>query len=57
MAIRGMEEVVDEIWVEIHYKEATMARFHWMKWSHTREEAYELLTQMRKKGFFIHPWP
>lgn len=55
--VKGMEKIIDEIWVEIHYKSRTMAKFHWMQWQHSREEAYELLQDMRKRGFFIHPWP
>lgn len=52
-----MAEIIDELFVEIHYHHNTMLDFHWGQFSHSREEALQLIASLRSKGFFIHAWP
>eukprot|EP00271_Cylindrocystis_brebissonii_P021002 TRINITY_DN7314_c0_g1_i1.p1 TRINITY_DN7314_c0_g1~~TRINITY_DN7314_c0_g1_i1.p1 ORF type:complete len:338 (-),score=54.19 TRINITY_DN7314_c0_g1_i1:1410-2423(-) len=54
-----MASIIDEIFVEVHYHHASMAKFGWDKqtYPHSREEALQLLITLRKKGYFVHPWP
>lgn len=52
-----MGEIIDELFVEIHYHHDTMLDFHWGQFSHSREEAHRLIASLRAKGFFIHAWP
>lgn len=52
-----MPKLVDELFVEIHYKHESMADFHWLKYNHTREEALGLMVQLRMAGFYAHAWP
>lgn len=56
-----MAAIVDELFVEIHYGDESMAAF----WggpggqfgAHTRWDALRLLAGLRAKGFFVHAWP
>jgi hypothetical protein len=52
-----MAEIIDELFVEIHYRHNTMLDFHWGHFSHSREEATRLIASLRAKGYFIHAWP
>ncbi|KAG0559066.1 hypothetical protein KC19_10G076400 [Ceratodon purpureus] len=52
-----MAEIIDELFVEIHYRHNTMLDFHWGQFSHSREEATRLIASLRAKGYFIHAWP
>ncbi|CAM6067477.1 unnamed protein product [Sphagnum tenellum] len=52
-----MAEIIDELFVEIHYKHPSMLQYHWGKFDHTREQATQLIAGLRSKGFFIHAWP
>ena len=52
-----MANIIDELFVEIHFKHSSMLDFHWGKFSHSREEATGLIASLRAKGYFIHAWP
>ena len=52
-----MPKLVDELFVEVHYKHQSMKRFGWMKMKHARQEATDLFVDLRKAGFYCHPWP
>lgn len=52
-----MAEIIDELFVEIHYRHITMRDFDWEKFTHSREEATKLIASLRAKGFFVHAWP
>ncbi|KAG0609945.1 hypothetical protein M758_7G026400 [Ceratodon purpureus] len=52
-----MADIIDELFVEVHYKHASMYDFQWSMFSHSREEAHKLLASLRARGFFAHPWP
>lgn len=52
-----MPGIIDELFVEIHYKHPSMKGFGWMAFGHTREQATELLNSLRAAGFFTHSWP
>lgn len=52
-----MAEIIDELFVEVHYHHNSMLDFHWGLFSHSREEALRLMASLRAKGFFIHAWP
>lgn len=52
-----MPEIIDELFVEIHYHHESMLAFHWGQFTRSREEALRLIASLRAKGFFIHPWP
>eukprot|EP00897_Mesotaenium_endlicherianum_P002054 jgi/Mesen1/1877/ME000143S00925 len=54
-----MGELVDELFVEIHYKHESMFEYGW-PWTssnHTREEATSLLHNLRANGIYAHAWP
>lgn len=57
LADKEMPKLVDELFVEIHYKHESMERFHWLKYNQTREEALDLMVQLRTAGFYAHAWP
>ncbi|CAI6005169.1 unnamed protein product, partial [Closterium sp. NIES-65] len=54
-----MAAIVDELFVEVHYHHPSMTEFMWTEeyFIHTREDATRLLTDLRKAGFYVHPWP
>lgn len=53
-----MSDIVDEIFVEVHYKHSTMTQFYWDIFApKTREDATTLFKDLRKHGFFVHSWP
>ncbi|CAI5522849.1 unnamed protein product [Closterium sp. Naga37s-1] len=52
-----MPSIVDEIFVEVHYSHPSVLGFGWRPFNHTREQATQLLVDLRAKGFFVHPWP
>ncbi|CAI7834560.1 unnamed protein product [Closterium sp. NIES-54] len=54
-----MAAIVDELFVEVHYHHPTMTEFTWTapKFNHTRQDTTRLLTDLRKAGFYVHPWP
>ena len=52
-----MADIVDELFVEIHYRHPSMLAYHWNKFKHTRDEATNLMAGLRSKGYFIHAWP
>lgn len=52
-----MAQIIDELFVEIHYKHPSMLDYHWGQFTHTREEATQLMAELRAKGFFVHAWP
>eukprot|EP00271_Cylindrocystis_brebissonii_P022849 TRINITY_DN895_c0_g1_i2.p1 TRINITY_DN895_c0_g1~~TRINITY_DN895_c0_g1_i2.p1 ORF type:complete len:369 (+),score=51.39 TRINITY_DN895_c0_g1_i2:204-1310(+) len=51
-----MVGIVDEIFVEVHYKHPTMASHGWMKFPNERNAATQLLNLLRSQGFFVHYW-
>jgi len=58
MADPEMAEIIDELFVEIHYSDPSMNNFGWYNFGeHTREDATHLLAGLRSKGYFVHPWP
>lgn len=52
-----MAEIIDELFVEIHYRHSSMLDYHWGHFIHSREEATRLIASLRAKGYFIHAWP
>lgn len=52
-----MSQIVDELFVEMHYEHASLKGVYNWKSNHTREDAHALLEQLRYKGFFVHAWP
>lgn len=52
-----MPRIIDELFVEVHYRHPSMRSFGWHMFSHTRDEATQLLTSLRAAGFYAHPWP
>jgi len=53
-----MAQVVDELFVEVHYCDPSMVEFGWCEISnHTRDEATRLLTDLRRSKFIVHFWP
>ncbi|CAI5941798.1 unnamed protein product [Closterium sp. NIES-65] len=54
-----MAAIVDELFVEVHYHHPSMTEFMWTEeyFIHTRDDATRLLTDLRKAGFYVHPWP
>eukprot|EP00475_Leptophrys_vorax_P006721 TRINITY_DN14193_c1_g1_i1.p1 TRINITY_DN14193_c1_g1~~TRINITY_DN14193_c1_g1_i1.p1 ORF type:complete len:154 (-),score=12.77 TRINITY_DN14193_c1_g1_i1:292-705(-) len=59
LRIPGMSDIVDELFVEVHYHHATMDAFHWYphRFNQTRDEAAQMLNTMRRAGFYAHMWP
>ncbi|GJP32140.1 hypothetical protein CLOM_g16717 [Closterium sp. NIES-68] len=57
--IPGMEQIVDELFVEIHYHHESMYDFKWnaTRFSATRDEAAQMFNWLRTKGFYVHAWP
>ena len=53
----GMADIIDELFVEIHYHHPSMLAYHWGKFEHTRDEATKLIAGLRSRGYFIHAWP
>lgn len=52
-----MAQIVDELFVEIHYRHPSMLDYGWGQFTHTWEEAAQLMAELRAKGFFVHAWP
>jgi hypothetical protein len=53
-----MADIVDELFVEIHYQHPSMSAFGWDHFApSTRDQASYLLASSRSKGFGVHPWP
>lgn len=53
-----MAAIVDELFVEVHYDDASMHGYHWARFAPTtRQQAHSLLAQLRLHGFFAHAWP
>ncbi|GJP31982.1 hypothetical protein CLOM_g16534 [Closterium sp. NIES-68] len=54
-----MPRVIDELFVEIHYNHPSMAYFSWnpKMFAHSRQEAGQLLNQLRTAGYYVHAWP
>eukprot|EP00850_Spirogloea_muscicola_P013200 SM000088S23741 [mRNA] locus=s88:480049:482060:+ [translate_table: standard] len=54
-----MVDIVDELFVEVHFHHPSMTNFHWTSdhFTHTREEAVNLIQDLRDRGFFAHNWP
>eukprot|EP00475_Leptophrys_vorax_P013818 TRINITY_DN20181_c0_g1_i1.p1 TRINITY_DN20181_c0_g1~~TRINITY_DN20181_c0_g1_i1.p1 ORF type:complete len:201 (+),score=15.03 TRINITY_DN20181_c0_g1_i1:26-604(+) len=55
----GLERIIDELFVEVHYGHPSMFVFGWLpgKFSHTRIQAAQLFNRLRHAGFYAHPWP
>lgn len=52
-----MAGIVDELFVEVHYNDPTMAGFGWGGFPHTRDETAKLLNDLRAAGYYVHAWP
>ncbi len=53
-----MADIVDELFVEIHFQHPSMSAFGWDDFApSTRDQASYLLACLRSKGFVVHPWP
>jgi hypothetical protein len=53
-----MVDIVDELFVEIHYQHPSMCAFGWDSFApSTRDQASYLLVSLRSKGCVVHPWP
>ncbi|CAI5976957.1 unnamed protein product [Closterium sp. NIES-64] len=59
LAIPHMPAIVDELFVEVHYHHPSMHAFTWTpdKFNRTLDETTRLLTDLRRAGFYVHPWP
>ncbi|CAI5507315.1 unnamed protein product [Closterium sp. Naga37s-1] len=59
LAIPRMRAIVDELFVEVHYHHPSMEAFTWTpdKFNRTLDETTRLLTDLRRAGFYVHPWP
>ncbi|GJP29752.1 hypothetical protein CLOM_g19570 [Closterium sp. NIES-68] len=59
LGVPGLEQIIDELFVEVHYHHETMLDFHWYttRFNATREEAAQLFNRLRAKGFYAHAWP
>ncbi|CAI5462369.1 unnamed protein product [Closterium sp. Yama58-4] len=58
LAIPRMPAIVDELFVEVHYHHPSMEGFTWTdRFNHTRDDTTQLLTDLRRAGFYVHPWP
>ncbi|CAH1792749.1 unnamed protein product [Owenia fusiformis] len=58
MRSKGLWPLIDEIFVEIHYKHPYMGRFGWDKFKeYTIEDATNLFVELRSNGVCAHPWP
>jgi len=54
---RGLERVIDELFVEVHYKHPDMVLYGWDNFDHTREQAWALVKHWRDLGVYAHYWP
>jgi len=54
---RGLDKVIDELFVEVHFKHPDMVRHGWNIFDHTREQAWALLKHWRDIGVYAHYWP
>lgn len=53
-----MPEIIDELFIELHYAHPSMSAFGWNSFaSITREDAKNLLADLRWRGFYAHAWP
>ncbi|GLJ54260.1 hypothetical protein SUGI_1164040 [Cryptomeria japonica] len=53
-----MPQIVDELFVEVHYANPTMSIFGWDSFAPiTRDHALNLLADLRWHGFYAHFWP
>jgi len=58
-----MAEIVDKLFVEIHYNHSSssMSEFKWnslyMALQYTHEQATHLIAALHSKNFFVHVWP
>ncbi|CAI5968964.1 unnamed protein product [Closterium sp. NIES-65] len=59
LGVPGLEGIVDELFVEVHYHHWTMFDFHWYqsRFNATRDEAAQLFNRLRSKGIYAHAWP
>lgn len=59
-----MSLIVDELFVEVHYRHPSMSPFGWDSLTMPngtaappRESALQLFVDLRKAGFYAHAWP
>lgn len=53
-----MPKIIDELFVEVHYNHPSLAMFRWESHGEiTKENAKEMLGDLRWNGFFAHFWP
>ncbi|CAI5957737.1 unnamed protein product [Closterium sp. NIES-65] len=58
LAIPHMPAIVDELFVEVHYHHPSMEGLTWTdRFNHTLDDTTQLLTDLRRAGFYVHPWP
>ncbi|GAB5036600.1 Hypothetical protein NocV09_04300250 [Nannochloropsis oceanica] len=57
MMANGTYKLIDEIFVEIHYRHPDMQPFGWDIFEHSLSDAQALFTKARDMGIYIHPWP
>ncbi|CAI5507322.1 unnamed protein product [Closterium sp. Naga37s-1] len=58
LAIPHMPAIVDELFVEVHYHHPSMEGLTWTdRFNHTLDDTTQLLTDLRRVGFYVHPWP
>lgn len=54
----GVAQVIDELFVEIHYQHPNMSLYGWDAYvGHTQEDAFALLSHWRELGVYAHYWP
>ncbi|CAI7836777.1 unnamed protein product [Closterium sp. NIES-53] len=58
LAIPCMPAIVDELFVEVHYHHPSMEGLTWTdRFNHTLDDTTQLLTDLRRAEFYVHPWP
>jgi len=58
MEQEGIAQLVDELFVEIHYKHPDLSSYGWDVFSsHSQEDAVALLRHWRSLGVYAHYWP
>jgi hypothetical protein len=50
----GVLSLVDELFVKLHFQADQEG---WEKYEHTIDDAFDLLTRLRRQGVFVHYWP
>jgi len=52
-----MPYIVDDLFVELHYSHVSMKGFGWSAFKKKRTKVVHMLSNMRRRGFYVHFWP